>query len=496
MTSDQDSVAFQHSPGFAPAAISGMLGLGPLEEQYQELFVDVLEDGVITAEERAQLERAASNLGLDRQRLLKLEHAMVSAYEAHHQVRIVEEYEQPARSLAPVDLGADQLGTRDVLLGRIQWLERRVHELEVELRRAQSALQVEVDLTDLDRTVDVAREDADSVWRRVRGDPLGAGAHRELYRIYAARGDEDRAWCSAQALVALGAADQDQTERFERHRLGRLCAPKAGVGARDWVDHLMHPELELVTSQLFGAIVAAVLVGRVSALRRDHLLQPPDPTTRQEPAKSTVMAVRALPWAASVLGLGVPPIYLDKERDAGFLHVPGVPPTSVIGRQVLTGRSELEHAFLAGRHLTWYRQELYIKTLFSGVPDLEDLFLAALTVGNPALPIAEDRRRRVAPIAEAIEPLLDAEQVDGLRGLYLQFVEEGGRTNLGRWSQSAEKTACRAGLVLCGDLGTALALLEAEEGIMGELGRDLIAFSVSERYFALRAALGLGVGQS
>jgi hypothetical protein len=101
----------------------------------------------------------------------------------------------------------------------------------------------------------------------------------------------------------------------------------------------------------------------------------------------------------------------------------------------------------------------------------------------------------VAPIAEAIEPLLDAAQVDGLRGHYLRFVEEGGRTNLGRWSQSAEKTACRAGLLLCGDLATALGLLEAEEGVMGELGRDLVAFSVSERYFALRRGLGLSVGQ-
>jgi hypothetical protein len=50
-------------------------------------------------------------------------------------------------------------------------------------------------------------------------------------------------------------------------------------------------------------------------------------------------------------------------------------------------------------------------------------------------------------------------------------------------------------LLLCGDLATALGLLEAEEGVMGELGRDLIAFSVSERYFALRRGLGLAVGQ-
>jgi hypothetical protein len=491
MATAPDRESFQHSVGFEPAEVCGTLGLGPLEEQYQELFAEVLADGVITTEERTQLERAANNLGLDPDRLLRLERAMVSAYEAHHQVRIVEEYEQPAASLSPVDLQADALGTREVLLGRIQWLERRVHELEAELRRAQSAINVEVDLTDLESDAELAREDPEAAWRRVRADPLGTAAHRELYRIYAARGHEDRAWCAAQALVALGAADPEQAERFERHRLQGLGAPRAGVGPRDWLEHVMHPELEVVTSQIFGSIVAAVLVGRVSALRRDHTLEPPDPTTRQEPAKSTIMAVRALPWAASILGLGVPQIYLDKLREVGFLHVPGVPPATVIGRQVLTGRTELEHAFLVGRHLTWYRQELYIKTLFSGVPDLEDLFLAALTVGNPQLPIAEDRRRRVVPIAQAIEPLLDPAQTDALRGYYLTFVEEGGRTNLGRWSQAAEKTACRAGLLLCGDLATALGLLEAEEGAMGDQARDLIAFSVSERYFALRHGLGL-----
>ncbi len=165
MSLDQESAMFRHEEGFAPAAISGMLGLGPLEQQYQELFAGVLEDGVITAEERSQLERAASNLGLDRQLLFKLERAMVSAYEAHHQVRIVEEYEQPAATLAPVDLQAEGVASRSVLLARIEWLERRVHELEAELRRAQSAIHLEVDLTELESAADLARE-----------DPLACGA--------------------------------------------------------------------------------------------------------------------------------------------------------------------------------------------------------------------------------------------------------------------------------------------------------------------------------
>jgi hypothetical protein len=134
---------------------------------------------------------------------------------------------------------------------------------------------------------------------------------------------------------------------------------------------------------------------------------------------------------------------------------------------------------------------MYLKTLFSAVPDLEDLFLAALTIGNPGLPIADDMKRRVTPIAQAIQPLLEAPQVDALRGCFLRFVEEGGRTNLQRWSAAAEKTAARAGLVLCGDLGTALGLPEAEEGANGEIAKDLLWFSASDRYGKLRRQLGV-----
>jgi len=176
--------------------------------------------------------------------------------------------------------------------------------------------------------------------------------------------------------------------------------------------------------------------------------------------------------------------------------MPGVPPFTVIGKRVLSGRSQLEHAFLVGRHLSWYRQEHYLKTLFSGIPDLEDLFLAALTIGNPGLPIAEDMKRRVAPIAQAIQPMLEAQHVDALRGCFLRFVEEGGRTNLQRWSSATEKTACRAGFVLCNDIATAMTVLSLEEGADGELGKDLLAFAASERYFKLRRQLGIAVDQN
>jgi hypothetical protein len=163
---------------------------------------------------------------------------------------------------------------------------------------------------------------------------------------------------------------------------------------------------------------------------------------------------------------------------------------------VLSGKTQLEHAFLVGRHLAFYRAEHYIKTLFNAVQDLEDLFLAALTIGSPGLPIADDMKRRVQPIADAIAPLLEPAQIDNLRGCFLRFVEEGGRTNLLRWSTAVDKTACRAGFVLSNDLVTAAGALEAEQGKLGESAKDLICFATSDRYFKLRRQLGIALADA
>jgi hypothetical protein len=488
-----DEASFELGSAFAAGEISGNLGLGPLEAQYEELFGEVLADGVITPEERERLEKAADNLGLDRIRLLKLEQAMLAAYQARHKVEIIEHYQEPAASLVPLRVEADGDAGRALLLKRIEQLEARVHELEEELKRAQAAINVEVDLGELETHAAQASEDPEECWRRVRRNPTHPEPLRELYAIYAAREDQDKKWCIAQALAALGAASPEQAALFEEHRGHTLIAPRAGLSASAWHDFLFHPEEEVLTGQIFSLIAPAVLVGRVTTLRRDGKLHQPPPSGRQDPSKATITAVRAVPWAAAILGLAPPPIFLEKDRDTGFEHIPGVPPLTVVGKRVLSGRTHHEHAFLAGRHLTFYRHEHFVKTLFSAVPDLEDLFLAALVIGNPGLPIAEAMRQRVLPIAQAIQPMLEAPQLDALRGCFLRFVEEGGRTNLQRWSAAVDKTACRAGMLLGNDLTAALGLLEAEEGNLGELGRDLIAFVASERYFKLRRQLGIAI---
>ena len=119
MSNAESAYGFELGDQFNPGELSGGLGLGPLELQYEELFAEVLEDGVITQDERARLEKAADNLGLDRTRLLRLEQAMVEAYQQRHRVRIIEHFEEPAPSLEPIDMRAAGDAGREMLLSQI-----------------------------------------------------------------------------------------------------------------------------------------------------------------------------------------------------------------------------------------------------------------------------------------------------------------------------------------------------------------------------------------
>ena len=133
------------------------------------------------------------------------------------------------------------------------------------------------------------------------------------------------------------------------------------------------------------------------------------------------------------------------------------------------------------------------------VPDargLEEIFLAALSIGNPGLPLAANVKELVVPIAKAIEPILEPPQIDHLRGQFLRFVEEGGRVNLSRWATSVDRTCARAGLLLSGDLVAAenvLALETKDRAQIDEKMNDLLSFLLSERATKLRKQLGIAL---
>jgi hypothetical protein len=170
-------------------------------------------------------------------------------------------------------------------------------------------------------------------------------------------------------------------------------------------------------------------------------------------------------------------------------------PSTRIGQRALSGRDTRELAFIAGRHLTWYRREHLLGKPQRSTRRLEDMFLAALMIGNPGLPMTPEVKERVEPIAKTIRPLLDAATVQHLHESFSRFVELGGRTNLSRWFRAVERTAACTGLLLCNDLGAAHRMLQLEEPAKDEeMLDDLILFFTSDRCTQLRKRIGIAVG--
>lgn len=487
---------FSHGGNFEQGEISGNVRLGKFEAHYEELFAEALEDGVITTEERARLERAAESFGLDRERVIALEKALTAAWEVRHRVVVREVAahgeDMPATSLRPMEIENDP--QVKALRRRISELEAMVKRLEQELDEARSHINVEVDFSDMGGAA-APSDDPEELYRRVRHDARDVPSLRGLFRATKAS-DPDRAARIGQVLAVLGEAnDEERAAAATIVPEGGLLRPSASVSSEAWRRNLFHPEEETLTGDIFAVVTSPVLLGRVTALRHQNALPKLDPARLQDVKTSTVQAVRCFAWAASILGMAVPPIYADPTWDGLAEMVPGIPPVTRLGKRALSGRSPQELAFMAGRHMASFREDHFVRLLFPSIPDLEDIFLAALTIGQPQLPLAAAVRQRAVPIAKAIEPLLDPAQKDRLRGHFLRFVEEGGRTNLARWAQAAELTTLRAGLLISNDLAAAKKVLEL--GGDGELDvkvDDLIVFFTGDRCSRLRKQIGVAVG--
>src|SRR5262249_47424062 len=159
--------------------------------------------------------------------------------------------------------------------------------------------------------------------------------------------------------------------------------------------------------------------------------------------------------AAATMGMKAPAIYLSPEADVAMEIVIAVPPALRVGARMLQGKSGVVLAFHAARALTWFRSEHFVCALVPNVAFLADLFLAALRIGAPTFPMADAVRARVDVVKDAILPVLEPAQIATLRFHVSAFLDRGGRTSLRAWARACELTACRAGLLLSGDLAAA-----------------------------------------
>ncbi|MEY2931307.1 MAG: hypothetical protein RL033_2056, partial [Pseudomonadota bacterium] len=326
--------------------------------------------------------------------------------------------------------------------------------------------------------------------------PLSVSPYRALYRLQSKKGAIDQAWCAASALVFMQQATPEERQLFEKYRVKGMPQVRGRLTNESWAKHLIHHEENVYISKMFEMITPAALQAKLAMLKAKRELRELDKRLLQDPKNSTVTFAKTFFWAANILGVHAPELYVRSDIPGSVLAV--LPPASLAGQTVLTGFQPQELTFICGKHLATYRGEHYIRTLFPTQAELTIMLFAAVTLAAPNAPMPPDMAQQIRMTAQELARYIQPVQLEGLRSVVKRFIDEGAKANLKRWNYAVEMTAARAGMVLCGDLDICRKVLSSEQTRPGEPTaaekmQSLLAYSVSEDYTRVREALGVTV---
>ena len=330
-------------------------------------------------------------------------------------------------------------------------------------------------------------------------DPLRVDPYRSLYKLYLRMHEFDRAWCMCAALAFLHKTDDEEQRFFEDYKPKGMPQVKSRLDNEAWVKSVFHRDENLYIGKIFEMLTPAAIIAKTNQLRSQKQLPVLDRRFRQDPATSTVTFAKTFGWAAQVLGVATPELYVRNDVPGALIAVAATPPASVAGQTVLTGFTPQELMFIVGKHLSGYRGEHYIKNLFPTLNELKVILFAGVKIVMPEFTVPGEMAQAVNATATELLKHVQPVQRESLKIVVQKWMEDGAKADLKRWMQATEITACRAGLLLCADLEIAKKIIAAEQQLPGDLPpaekmKELLVFSVSEQYFAVRKALGIAVG--
>ena len=332
----------------------------------------------------------------------------------------------------------------------------------------------------------------------LESDPLKVETYRTLYRLFLYKRSYDEAWCVAAAMSFLGEANDEEKQFYADYKTEGMLAVRGRISEDLWMRHVLHPDANNHLSQIFKMIVPAALNAKSVELKSAGKLTSLDPRFKQDPATSTVTFAKTFGWAAQVLGIPVPELYVRSDVAGSIMAVAAMPPASVAGQTVLSGFLPQELAFICAKHLASYRPESYIKNLFQTQSELTMMFFAGVMLAAPNTPLPAEIVNNVKVSAQALRRYMQPVEFEHLAAAVKRWMADGSTAHIKRWMQGIEVTSARAGLLACGDLDIAKRIIAAEPSLPGDLTpaekmKELLLFSISEDYMALRRALGVTI---
>jgi tetratricopeptide (TPR) repeat protein len=325
---------------------------------------------------------------------------------------------------------------------------------------------------------------------------------KTLRKLYADLAQYDRAWCVASVLAFLRKADPEEQRFFEQGKPKSFARAKARLTEELWQRKIYHPDEDRFISSVLAAIYREVASIRAQEHKELGLKR----KDRRDPTTDQLLFSKVFNYVSQVLGVPQPELYLRPEshgeldmantKDKGQLV-----PSFVVGSALLQGRPEKDLAYIVGKKLTLMRPEHFVRWphVIPTVGELRAAFLAAIKLVQPNIPIKPEQQQGVGVYFERLRATVPPQTLEQLAVVVQKSFAAKTEFDLSRWANAVDYTATRAGYLVCGDLEVAARVVQSEPVSVGSVEpkdkiKDLIHWTVSDEFFALREHLGLTIG--
>ena len=329
----------------------------------------------------------------------------------------------------------------------------------------------------------------------LRQNPYRAESYKLLRRLYTEVKDPDGAWSLCQALGVLKLAEPDEERFYKRMRSDTAAAAADSLRDEDWLKGLLHPDAEQLLTSVFALIEPAVIAARGQSFEQLGY----DPRYAIDLARHPYPMSQTLYYAAGVLGMEAPSTFQNNNDPGGLSFLHAHRPSIVLGTAALGADVPTQAAaFIAGRHLAYYRPGLYVRQLSPSGTALKSWLFSAIKLIAPQFPVATELEGPVNEATAALEANLQGQSRDQLARIVSKLLQSGAALDLKRWVRGVDLTADRAGFLLCHDLETAVEILKASGDAASavpsqERVKELVLYSVSPPYLGLRRRLRITV---
>lgn len=327
---------------------------------------------------------------------------------------------------------------------------------------------------------------------QLRKNPFRQESYKALRKIYTVARNADASWALCQVLKVLNLAEPDEERFFNRMRSETAAPAQDAFDEASW-GRVMHPTVDPLLTMIFALIEPAVIKARSQPIEAIGLGE----HFRIDPSQHEATISQTLYYAAGVLGVELPAVYLNPTDGGGLSYLLTPYPALQMGRVALSSRIPPQvAAFVAAQKLAYSRPGLFLRHFIQTGTALKAWLFAAIKLSSPQFPVTSDIEGSVQEGLQALRTNLSGDAKDHLASTVSKLIQSGTSLDLKKWTAAADLTADRAGFVVCHDLETAVQVIRSDAGAAvssDERVKELVSFASSRNYFETRKHLGITV---